>query len=33
MILDKISHFDIVCFQELFQTATFRLEEMIAGAI
>lgn len=32
-ILSVIDRFDIVCFQELFQTATFRSEDIIEFAI
>lgn len=31
--MDRIEHYDIVCFQEMFQTLSFRAEDMIAIAI
>ena len=33
MIMDRISDYDICCFQELFQTATFRAEDLITAAV
>lgn len=32
-ILKQLDSFDLVCLQEMFQTATFRVENMIQAAI
>jgi hypothetical protein len=33
LIVELIHKYDIVCFQELFQTGSFRVEDMIASGI
>ena len=33
LIIDRIHLYDIVCFQELFQIGSFRVEDMIAAGI
>lgn len=33
LIIDCIDNFDIICFQEMFQTGSFRFEDMIAAGI
>ena len=32
-IMRLLDHYDIVCFQEMFQTATFRPERIIQAAV